>query len=409
MLLLGEPRDAPGDRLVAETDALIREARRRQRRRRVRRAGAALAVAVGAAAVFGVASHGRSHARVAGGAPKRALASDSARSASVALGNVYVVHVASAERVIVAGSGGVLATSDAGARWRTITPGSVSGVLVSHIIDIASFGSDRIWLEPVGDERMDFVPYTDNGGATWGVGVLAGGAALSGSPLSFWTPESGRAVGAINGGGLGVYQTDDGGASWTRVAGSTPGPFGGPVTFTSASDGWTWNGGGLMYRTQDGGQTWQPVRLPAVGGFKLVAADQPESFGGDVVIVIARLRSSGGSVSTAFYESEDRGANWHAHLAPGAGNGASAAFAANGTDWFTQSRAGLFATTNAGRTWREARVRTPTGDSIDAIDYLSPTIGWAEAYGPAIGDLYPRYLLRSTDGGRNWEKVEFRR
>ena len=329
------------------------------------------------------------------------------RSASEVTANVYVVHVAGPESVVVAGSRGVLETSDAGARWRNITPSTVSGVLVSHIVDIESFGTARIWLEPVGDMRMDFVPYTDNGGATWSSAVLPGGAALNGSPLSFWTPESGRALGARNGGAVGVYQAGDGGASWKRVAGATAGPFGGPVTFTSASGGWTWDGGGSMYRTEDGGRTWQRVRLPAVRGYKLIAADQPESFGGSVVIVIARLRSAGRTTRTAFYESEDGGASWHPQLAPRSGGGTSAAFAAGGSDWFVLIGAELFATPDAGRTWQAVGVRTPAGLSIDAIDYLSPTIGWAEAAGPPIGERYPTYLLRTTDGGRDWSEVDF--
>ena len=332
-----------------------------------------------------------------------------ARSASQATANVYVVHVAGPDSVIVANSDGVLATSNAGAHWRNITPRTMSPVLFGHIVDIETFGTARIWLELVGDERMDFVPYTDNSGATWRVGVLPGGAALSGTAptLSFWTPESGLAVGERNGGAIGLYQTDDGGASWKQLAGATAGPFGGPVTFTSASYGWTWNRGGLVYRTDDGGRTWQQVRLPTLRGYKLTAVEQPEFFGGDVVIVIARLRTAGGTTRTAFYESGDGGASWHASLAPGAGTGASAAFARNGSDWFALSAAELFASTNAGRTWEEAGVRAPTGDSIDAIDYLSPTIGWAEAAGPPIGDLYPTYLLRTTDGGRNWSRVDF--
>jgi photosystem II stability/assembly factor-like uncharacterized protein len=284
----------------------------------------------------------------------------------------------------------------------------VSGVLVSHIVDITSFGSGHIWLEPVGDMRMDFIPYTNDSGTTWRLARLPGGAGLAGSPLSFWTPERGRALGERNGGAVVVFETDDGGASWNHVAGATAGPFGGPVTFTSASGGWTWNRRGLMYRTADGGRTWQRVRLPALHGYELVAAAEPKVSGDGAVVVITRLRSAGGVARTAFYASEDGGASWHAHLAPGAGKGASAALAANGSDWFALSRADLFATTNAGRTWQETTVRTPTGDSINAIDYLSPTIGWAEAAGPTIGNLYPTYLLRTSNGGRTWSEVDYR-
>jgi photosystem II stability/assembly factor-like uncharacterized protein len=70
-----------------------------------------------------------------------------------------------------------------------------------------------------------------------------------------------------------------------------------------------------MYRTEDGGRTWQRVRLPAVRGYKLVGAGQPEAFGG-VVIVIARPLSVGGTTRTAFYKSDSGGASWSPQLAP---------------------------------------------------------------------------------------------
>jgi photosystem II stability/assembly factor-like uncharacterized protein len=354
MLLMRSVRDAEGDAFASEAEALFKEARRRQRRRRARIVGAVLAALGGAVLAGGIADGGRPTG-TSRGVPRQVATAEVARSASVGTrASVYVVHVAGPENVVVAGGDGVVATSDGGERWRNITPSTMSPVLFGHIVEIASFGTARIWLEPVGDERMDYVPSTDNGGAKWNVGVLPGGAVLSGSPLSFWTPENGRALGEKMAGATGVYQTDDGGVSWKRMASATAGPFSGPVSFTSASDGWTWNRAGLMYRTEDGGRT----------------------------------------------------ASWHADLAL-AGAGTSAAVATSGTDWYALSGPELFASTNAGRTWQESAIRTPTGDSINAIEYLSPTIGWAEAAGPTIGDFYPTYLLRTTDGGRDWSQADF--
>ncbi len=349
----------------------------------------------------------------------------------MAPGSIRLVDVVGSESVVVAGLDEVVASSDGGVRWRNITPAQwANTVLVSHVVDVESFGADRIWLEPVGDFRFDFVAYTSDSGAKWKIGRLPAGAVFSGSPLSFWTGSTGRAIGELNGGASRVYQTDNGGVSWTRVVGATPGPFGGPVRFTSARDGWTWNGKGSIYRTRDGGRSWQRVGLPAPPGFRIVAeppvrAAEPLIFDKRSLVVVTPLRSDSGGGRTAFYTSDDGGASWHAQLAPSAagdgtapflGGGTSVGYAAGPSDWFVLNRRELFSTTDAGRSWHRADVRTPRGMSIDEIDGLTSTLGWARALGPTIyrrtpsGSTvpsFPTYLLRTTDGGRNWSRVNF--
>jgi len=158
-----------------------------------------------------------------------------------------------------------------------------------------------------------------------------------------------------------------------------------------------------MYRTADGGRTWQRVRLPPVRGHEFTAAEQPDVFGGGGVVVIARLRSACGTRRTASYE---RGRRRELAYAPRAraGKGARGSFAGNGSDWFAPPGTTLSATTNAGSAWDEVTAHTPSGDSINTIEYLSPTVGWAQAAGPTVGDLYPTFLLRTANGRRSWSR-----
>src|ERR1035437_151033 len=47
----------------------------------------------------------------------------------------------------------------------------------------------------------------------------------------------------------------------------------------------------------------------------------------------------------------------------------------------------------------------PKGFRIRDLYLASPSLGWAQATGPEIGNLFPTYLLRSTNGGRTWTAV----
>jgi len=47
----------------------------------------------------------------------------------------------------------------------------------------------------------------------------------------------------------------------------------------------------------------------------------------------------------------------------------------------------------------------PKGFRIRDLYVASPSLGWAQATGPEIGNLSPTYLLRTTNGGRTWTAV----
>src|ERR1035437_8867950 len=44
----------------------------------------------------------------------------------------------------------------------------------------------------------------------------------------------------------------------------------------------------------------------------------------------------------------------------------------------------------------------PKGFRIRDLYLASPSLGWAQATGPEIGNFTPTYLLRTTNGGRTW-------
>jgi hypothetical protein len=71
--------------------------------------------------------------------------------------------------LIVANLQGVFRTVDSGRHWTNITPPVIASqrILLSHINKIVSLGINRIWLELEGDTRIEFTPYSSNGGSSW--------------------------------------------------------------------------------------------------------------------------------------------------------------------------------------------------------------------------------------------------
>jgi hypothetical protein len=47
----------------------------------------------------------------------------------------------------------------------------------------------------------------------------------------------------------------------------------------------------------------------------------------------------------------------------------------------------------------------PKGFRIRDLYLASPSLGWAQATGPEIGNFTPTYLLRTTNGSRTWTTV----
>lgn len=75
--------------------------------------------------------------------------------------------------------------------------------------------------------------------------------------------------------------------------------------------------------------------------------------------------------------------------------------------WITGSNGAFLTTVDGGKIW--TKQKNFTGDAIRQVYFTDEQTGWllCERNAFALGAMSPSYLLKTTDGGVNWERVEF--
>jgi photosystem II stability/assembly factor-like uncharacterized protein len=272
---------------------------------------------------------------------------------------------------------GLWYSPDGGARWRTITPPRVRGQdVVARVLQIEFADRRHGWasgadipgarLQRDGSTRYSMLFRTTDGGRSWS--HPRENCAACGGTLSFLDPSAGFTLAR---GWL--FRTGDGGVTWTRVAHA---PFQGWIEFTSARDGWgvEWQRPAL-WRTGDGGRTWRRV----VRGY----ATLPQH--GAVAVPGAVLAAGGRRPLPVL----DRGA-------------APVFSASSPRDFVFWAKGALWASSDAGRTWRRVRMTVRPQELYD-LRFVSPSEGWA-----ILGFVEPTgyenaiVLAHTTNGGRDW-------
>lgn len=76
------------------------------------------------------------------------------------------------------------------------------------------------------------------------------------------------------------------------------------------------------------------------------------------------------------------------------------------TGWITGSRGTILATKDGGETWQ--KLKPGTDDLIKNVHFFDEQNGWVlcERDRFQLGQNAPSYLMKTTDGGANWDRVE---
>jgi photosystem II stability/assembly factor-like uncharacterized protein len=224
----------------------------------------------------------------------------------------------------------------------------------------------------------------------------------------------------------GLYDSHDGGQTWTAAANGPEGPVYALLVIPTQSDGLLAGTASGLYRRKDDGSGWQ--RLPGLpdplvvyalahdaSGALYLAGDRPQAFRsrdggkswepltplpGETSILALAVSAGGdrllaGTEGQGLFLSSDWGHTWQPVDEVGQAIVAGLWFVSqDGLDAYARTERGLFRTTDGGQTWQSAA--TNVEDRVDTLT-LDPTTGWL--YLATSGG----YVYRSRAGSADWE------
>ena len=312
----------------------------------------------------------------------------------------------------------LLRTNDGGITWYNVTPPDLEEV--GSTVGTFFFDKDHAWVQKPQSEnypRNGLLYYTVNGGLTWTISSTP----FSGGDLNFLDADNGWMLAdlgvAAGSHGVAVFQTSDGGETWTQTYTNDPNlpdagdslPLGGLKSDLVPRDMQTaWVGGVIyspgslyLYRTDNAGQTWTPVGLDLPAGAEnaelSIDSRQMQFVSADHGFLVVRLSSD--TIQTAVYITEDGGDTWTLTptLIPEAGE----------SDFISPEEAVIYngeqfyVTRDAARTWTKVTPNIVFGDSFVTMNFVNLNTGWIVTIDP---DEH-RALYRTQDGGATWSPV----
>jgi photosystem II stability/assembly factor-like uncharacterized protein len=305
-------------------------------------------------------------------------------------------------------------TRNGGQQWEDITPHTAW--LADSIVKGFFLDSHTAWLlQPAGQDFNHGTLFrTTDGGQNWQSTEVPFGP----NPVQFlnandgWVmADRGAAAGSM---AVDIYQTTDGGSTWTKVQSAAPQtqnqpgslPFGGDklaMAFSDMQHGWIGGsqpivGHSYLYKTTDGGKTWnsQDLSIPPAYSDSSVLVYAPKFFNSDDGLLPVNLETQVENLD--FYVTQDGGQTWQSTTVV---QGSRAYAPVSFQDILVWSGEALNVSHDRGRTWLSVAPQSPLQGKVQQIDFVDQATGWAISM-DANENLY---LYRTTDGGNTWTEL----
>jgi photosystem II stability/assembly factor-like uncharacterized protein len=265
----------------------------------------------------------------------------------------------------VGDTGILLSTTDGGTTWTSIPTG------VSVALTTLSFGDSlHGWVIGEGGTTLE----TLDGGQTWR--VTRQGTTERLQAVSFVDDQTGWASSWEGN----IWHTIDGGMNWIKQFSESPKRLRG-LTMANAFRGWAVGDSGLVLATQNGGATWAPQASGTQRNlWNVFEGDAQHAWACGAGRTIAQTSNGGSSWNTFSMTWPDSEITGLASVDTLWG-------------WALFKDGNVWSTTNSGRGWSS---RGKIGNmGWRHLSFVDPNWGWA------VGDSG---IVRSTDGGRNWQK-----
>lgn len=325
---------------------------------------------------------------------------------------LQTIHMLDAHNGWALSSQLILRTQDGGKTWYNVTMPEVTDVSAARwfVLD-----AQTAWVTlPSMDNPATLIYHTTDGGLSWAQSSLPS----MGVWPQFLNTQDGFALIDLGAGAgsmaVGIYQTGDGGATWTEVFNNDPTlpgsgdslPLSGMknglafldvqhawVSGSRPEDGYIW-----LFASQDGGKTWQQQALPLPTGMEsaMTSVDPPRFFNATQGILGMDIYASD-KIYKAFYFTNDAGKTWKA--TPLVQNVQFYTFASPQDGWICDS-SDVYVTHDGAQTWTKLAGAFAPGIAPAALDFVDANTGWALAAADTSSGIYQLY--RTTDGGASW-------
>jgi photosystem II stability/assembly factor-like uncharacterized protein len=307
-----------------------------------------------------------------------------------------------------------LRTVDGGATWLDITP--AGGAAFNPGARGFFLDAQNAWVLVPAEDFMSGALYrTTDSGLTWqSSSTLFGGAQLffldKNTGWALFVPSAGAGSAEAD-----VFQTSDGGQTWTETFKMEPGqpesagglpfagmknglsfrdPLHGWVTGSEPMDGYAW-----LFASQDGGHAWQHLELTLPQGYEvaMLSIDPPIFFSQQDGLLPVDLYLD--TTNKVFYVTQDAGSTWTATAI--VNHGGLYDFSSLQDGWVWDGGSNLSVTHDGGQSYQTLTPNVDLSQVLGQIDFVDASTGWARTM-DANGAVM---LYQTADGGRTWKPL----